>query len=422
MSIPKADKWMKVEWNSGGQSVVNARYLLKSLPNGEELKIGTVVTIGKQENGTPLTATVLASARDRELLEKPPVSETQENAGTSAQNEQEQGDYSPSASDWEPTGDSSSEDTEEEVEENKKIKLERPARQYSNKSSRKVLTPTHRPKAVIPNGMQQFALQNSMRNRRSNDMRYRSNPESNKKYVPDAKESVPELITSMKSMFQELFTIISKMKPDFNLNDITDFQQSAVEVEVPAISHDNSEFIKNEMNYTNDTQGDERMDSEYSDRSDDNVLITNRYETVDKKNAKPAKNEWVPIGSGTTLIHRDKYRKVNWKSYTVATRTLLLAAFSRRTLATHSLTGKKSPAFTNKPAKMCLDPKIVSDIVIEITDKFKVKDNLVRSIITTKCADECKMYKMQKNKHNASDKKKSKNQENIPPAANNTAS
>ncbi|XP_047992444.1 protein insensitive-like [Leguminivora glycinivorella] len=260
--------------------------------------------------------------------------------------------------------------------------------------------------------MQQLAIQNSMKSRKSHDMR--QNPAQ--KYGLVDKESVPELITSMESMFQDLFTILSKMKSDFNLTNIT--KQSALEVG-PAISHDNCEYVKNETNY-NDTQGDERMDSEYSDRSDDNVLITNRYDTVDKKHAKSAKNEWVPIGSGTTLIHRDKYRKVNWKSYTVATRTLLLAAFSKRILATHSLTGKKSPAFTNKPAKMCLDPKIVSDIVIEITDKFKVKDNLVRSIITTKCADECKMYKMQKNKHNAADKKKSK-KENIPPAANNTA-
>lgn len=32
----------------------------------------------------------------------------------------------------------------------------------------------------------------------------------------------------------------------------------------------------------------------------------------------------------------------------------------------------------NKPAKMLLNPKIVSDIVIEVADRFHVKDNLVR--------------------------------------------
>lgn len=129
----------------------------------------------------------------------------------------------------------------------------------------------------------------------------------------------------------------------------------------------------------------------------------------------------MPIGSGKTLIHKDKYKKVNWKSYTIATRTLLLATFPRRLvikfynsilfitettkiywfsyfcaveisllytflnyfyfsriLATHSLTGKRSPAFQNKPAKMCLDPKIVSDVIMEITSRFRVKENLVR--------------------------------------------
>ena len=49
-----------------------------------------------------------------------------------------------------------------------------------------------------------------------------------------------------------------------------------------------------------------------------------------------------------------------------------------RTLATHSLTGKRSPAFQNKPAKMCLDPKKTTDVIIEITDRFRVKESLVR--------------------------------------------
>lgn len=42
------------------------------------------------------------------------------------------------------------------------------------------------------------------------------------------------------------------------------------------------------------------------------------------------------------------------------------------------MTGKRSPAFQNKPAKMCLDPKIITDVIMEITDRFDVKENLVR--------------------------------------------
>ncbi|GBP90675.1 Protein insensitive [Eumeta japonica] len=106
----------------------------------------------------------------------------------------------------------------------------------------------------------------------------------------------------------------------------------------------------------------------------------------------------VPIGTGTTLVPKEVYSKINWKSYTMATRKLLMAVFSRRTLATHSLTGKASPAFLSKPAKLCLDPEKVSDIVMTVTANSHVKGSLVRSAITTKCADENKMLKLQMQK------------------------
>ncbi|GBP98028.1 Protein insensitive [Eumeta japonica] len=106
----------------------------------------------------------------------------------------------------------------------------------------------------------------------------------------------------------------------------------------------------------------------------------------------------VPIGSGKTLVPKEVYSKINWKSYTMATRKLLMAVFSRRTLATHSLTGKASPAFLSKPAKLCLDPKKVADIVMTVTANCHVKEGLVRSAITTKCADENKMLKLQTQK------------------------
>ncbi|GBP90671.1 Protein insensitive [Eumeta japonica] len=108
--------------------------------------------------------------------------------------------------------------------------------------------------------------------------------------------------------------------------------------------------------------------------------------------------EMVPIGAGTTLVPKEVYSKINWKSYTMATRKLLMAVFSRRTLATHSLTGKASPAFLSKPAKLCLDPEKVADIVMTVTANSHVKGSLVRSAITTKCADENKMLKLQMQK------------------------
>ncbi|CAB3230848.1 unnamed protein product [Arctia plantaginis] len=118
-------------------------------------------------------------------------------------------------------------------------------------------------------------------------------------------------------------------------------------------------------------------------------FVTNKN-TVGGENVK---EEWVPIGSGLTLIPREKYKRINWKSYTIATRSLLVAVFPRRVLATHSLTGKASPAFQEKPAKMSLDQRKTADVIAEVVDRFKVRENLVRSIITTKCADECKMWK-----------------------------
>lgn len=103
----------------------------------------------------------------------------------------------------------------------------------------------------------------------------------------------------------------------------------------------------------------------------------------------------VPIGSGRTLVSKTMYDKINWKSYTMATRKLLMAVFPRNILATHSLTGKSSPAFQNKPPKLCLDPRKVSDIVMTVTQICNVKENLVRSAITVKCADENKMQRFQ---------------------------
>ncbi|GBP30578.1 Protein insensitive [Eumeta japonica] len=75
----------------------------------------------------------------------------------------------------------------------------------------------------------------------------------------------------------------------------------------------------------------------------------------------------------------------------------LLSVLACSTLATHSLTGK-APAFLSKPAKLCLDPKKVADIVMTVTANCHVKEGLVRSAITTKCADENKMLKLQTQK------------------------
>ncbi|GBP30564.1 Protein insensitive [Eumeta japonica] len=136
-------------------------------------------------------------------------------------------------------------------------------------------------------------------------------------------------------------------------------------------------------------------------------------------------SDMIPIGSGKTFVPRHILEQIDWNSYTMATRKLLMALFPRRTLATHSLTGKSSPAFMNKPAKLCLDPQKVSDIVMTVTNNCRIKESLVRGAITTKCADENKMYRMRLLKKERRHKKSStstdgvnSNQENVPPTGN----
>lgn len=116
-------------------------------------------------------------------------------------------------------------------------------------------------------------------------------------------------------------------------------------------------------------------------------------------------SDMVSIGTCKTKVPRYVLNQIDWRSHTIATRRLLMAVFPRKILATHSLTGKSSPAFANKPAKLCLDPNKVKDIVITVSEKCKVNPSLVRSAITTKCADENKMYRNREAKKRDNKKK-----------------
>ncbi|XP_013148133.1 PREDICTED: uncharacterized protein LOC106110775 [Papilio polytes] len=335
-----------------------------------------------------------------------------EEGGPSGQ--QEVMDFSSSASSWEPSDEISSEDSEPE---NKKNKTLNATKQYSNKrANKKGPIPLHRPNAIIPNVLQprQTNIVDKKKHCRyvdsanKREIVNKSLPDSTRKNTPpndsikNGHNNVKDIL-EIKHGFRQLFQMIKDLKS----------QAGFVTMDING-TNKNTSVVNNETMDISDGEESDRSQSAESNRSDDNVLISNKYARADVRNNTTdniTEEEWMPIGSGKTLIHKDKYKKVNWKSYTIATRTLLLATFPRRILATHSLTGKRSPAFQNKPAKMCLDPKIVSDVIMEITSRFRVKENLVRSIITTKCADECKMFKLRmKHKH-----KQVQNQENTPP-------
>ncbi|TDG46053.1 hypothetical protein AWZ03_007502 [Drosophila navojoa] len=101
------------------------------------------------------------------------------------------------------------------------------------------------------------------------------------------------------------------------------------------------------------------------------------------------------LGPNGTRIDAKAYGQVFWTSAPVATRCLLGAVFSNDELATHTLTGKPSPAFygRERPAKKMLDQNRVDDIVVSVRNRTGCKERHIRATITTKCADTAKKYK-----------------------------
>ncbi|CAD7078787.1 unnamed protein product [Hermetia illucens] len=104
--------------------------------------------------------------------------------------------------------------------------------------------------------------------------------------------------------------------------------------------------------------------------------------------------ELIAIGTNGTLVPKSILETMKWDSASCATRKLLTAIFDRLTLATHSLTGRPSPAFhgREKPAKNQLDAGKVADIISIVSKCCNVPEKEVRNAITTKCADENKMH------------------------------
>ncbi|XP_023937127.2 early boundary activity protein 1-like [Bicyclus anynana] len=173
---------------------------------------------------------------------------------------------------------------------------------------------------------------------------------------------------------------------------------------------------KRNVTMTTDLSSIGGYDSSYKEREDSlerDVKACRDYKRAlkPKTNVK-INNDLVPIGDGNAEVPARLMKNMDWTSYTNATRKLLTAVFSRTVLATHSLTGKPSPAFPDKPAKKKLDPALVNDIVQTVVERCRVPENVVRTSITTKCADESKMFRTrQQNK-----KRKSAKKENISPS------
>lgn len=112
-------------------------------------------------------------------------------------------------------------------------------------------------------------------------------------------------------------------------------------------------------------------------------------------NSSDLHNVLVSIGPNNTKIPAKIFDSIKWESASIATRKLLITVFERTTLATHTMTGKPSPAFkdSGKPQKEMLDQNKIKDIIFAVSRKSGVSEKEVRNVITTKCADENKMYR-----------------------------
>lgn len=133
--------------------------------------------------------------------------------------------------------------------------------------------------------------------------------------------------------------------------------------------------------------------------------ITRKPEKVDSSEItdKFVANEdgMVVIGPNGTMIAKSSLTAINWSlSGAALTRKILMEVFDRETLAFHTLTGKPSPAFMDcdKPMKNQLDTQKVADIIHLVTQHTNLTAKEVRNAITTKCADENKMYRQREKK------------------------
>uniref|UniRef100_A0A1A9WKL3 BEN domain-containing protein n=1 Tax=Glossina brevipalpis TaxID=37001 RepID=A0A1A9WKL3_9MUSC len=104
--------------------------------------------------------------------------------------------------------------------------------------------------------------------------------------------------------------------------------------------------------------------------------------------------EMVIIGNYDTRIPAEFFDAILWNSGASATRQLLGYIFTDDELATHTLTGKPSPAFhgRERPPKSQLNPDKVADVISIVQAKCLCSEREVRGAITTKCSDTARKY------------------------------
>uniref|UniRef100_A0A2A4K0C7 BEN domain-containing protein n=1 Tax=Heliothis virescens TaxID=7102 RepID=A0A2A4K0C7_HELVI len=222
-----------------------------------------------------------------------------------------------------------------------------------------------------------------------------------------------EKIKSLEAQIQSNSKQRKRIEKDISDNDV-DYEDDDDDDESYKVNSNENTLDDSDISDSDETFSDREIPEKHkSKQKAKHYGYTSTPKVLSNRNSNANADDMVPIGDGNALIPSRIFRHVNWNSYTSATRKLLTAVFTRRVLATHSLTGKPSPAFPNKPAKKKLDPALVNDIVQTVVERCCVPENVVRTSITTKCADESKMFRTREN--NKKKRKHKVNRENIPP-------
>lgn len=153
-----------------------------------------------------------------------------------------------------------------------------------------------------------------------------------------------------------------------------------------------------------------KMSRNNSPSQDPSMEVDNSY-----LNTSDLGNVHVSIGPNNTRVPAKVFDNIKWESPSIATRKLLTTVFDRATLATHTMTGKPSPAFkdSGKPHKAMLDQSKIKDIIFAVSRKSGVSEKEVRNVITTKCADENKMFRTKIKRESLASLEMVDNKENV---------
>ncbi|KAH8241469.1 hypothetical protein KR026_004391 [Drosophila bipectinata] len=201
------------------------------------------------------------------------------------------------------------------------------------------------------------------------------------KPLPPVEESVKQQVAKIQKSqhhYQELFGRLTSMLRTLNQRYDNDYE------EVPAPPLKRPRHMS-----TSSAESQLQDNTNVSDASSDNERqYPHRVQRADG-------SAFYVLGPNGTQITATQYGEVFWTNAPVATRCLLSAVFSSDELATHTLTGKPSPAFygRERPPKLQLDQGKVEDIVLSVKSRTGGKERIIRATITTKCADTAKKYK-----------------------------